>query len=449
MGEFDLRTLFVGCKLNTINFPHLMIYQVFDLQYTNLRYLAFALLQGRFIVTFYIYLSFKISIDMKIFYVLGTLCISFLTYGQSEVEAQNEIKNNNAVAYTLFKRLTRDHENLVCSPYSLRSCFTMVYPGANGTSKAEIESTFKFVPRPEKQLELWKADYNKVKGNATQMYNSVWVSKGAKVRPDYLGLMIKHTGDSIKALSGAQDVNRWVDTKSGGQINKLVEDKDLADVKLLLVNCITFEDKWVTPFPPTNTKQRTFYTETEIIEVPTMKVDIMVNALQNNTVSILQLPYKGNMTMTIMMPARGKSFEVIEQYCVPDFLKMQEEESDSDAENKLRHGRFDLFLPKFKIASTLNLIQPLKEMGIMDSFYDTSADFSLMKAEPAPWFISMVRQAATIEVSEEGTKAGAATALGMSFRSIPDPLHINRPFVYIIHDKYTGNILFMGQVKRP
>lgn len=434
-----------------------MICQVFDLQYTNLRYLAFALLQGRFIVTFYIYLSFKISIDMKIFYVLGTLCISFLTYGQSEVEAQNEIKNNNAVAYTLFKRLTRDHENLVCSPYSLRSCFTMVYPGANGTSKAEIESTFKFVPSPEKQLELWKADYNKVKGNATQMYNSVWVSKGAKVRPDYLGLIIKHTGDSIKALSGAQDVNRWVDTKSGGQINKLVEDKDLVDVKLLLVNCITFEDKWKTPFPTVNTKQRNFYTETEIIEVPTMKVDIMVNALQNNTVSILQLPYKGNMTMTIMMPARGKSFEVIEQYCVPDFLKLEgikkdnrsEESDDNEVENKFRPAHLDLFLPKFKISSTLDLIQPLKEMGIMDSFYDTSADFSLMKAEPVPWFISMVRQAATIEVSEEGTKASAATALGMSYRSLPEEFHINRPFVYIIHDTYTGNILFMGQVKRP
>ena len=61
-----------------------------------------------------------------------------------------------------------------------------------------------------------------------------------------------------------------------------------------------------------------------------------------------------------------------------------------------------------------------------------------------------------IEIDEEGTDAAAATVVEIRFTSAgPDaePLvwkvDIDRPFLYFIHEIYTGTLLFMGRVSDP
>ena len=61
-------------------------------------------------------------------------------------------------------------------------------------------------------------------------------------------------------------------------------------------------------------------------------------------------------------------------------------------------------------------------------------------------------QRAFVEVSEEGTEAAAATAVGAT-RSLEvlEPLAFaaDRPFFFLIRDKRTESILFMGRVVDP
>ena len=61
------------------------------------------------------------------------------------------------------------------------------------------------------------------------------------------------------------------------------------------------------------------------------------------------------------------------------------------------------------------------------------------------------RQLAKIEVDEEGTTAAAVTSVtGATTTSIgPDPININRPFVYVLRDRTTGTVLFTGRVVDP
>ena len=60
-------------------------------------------------------------------------------------------------------------------------------------------------------------------------------------------------------------------------------------------------------------------------------------------------------------------------------------------------------------------------------------------------------QKAKIEVNEKGTKAAAVTAaiMTMSAYNPEEPRHVqfyaNRPFVYMITERNTGAILFIGQ----
>jgi len=67
-------------------------------------------------------------------------------------------------------------------------------------------------------------------------------------------------------------------------------------------------------------------------------------------------------------------------------------------------------------------------------------------------FISEVIHQGYIKVDEEGTEAAAATAVIMELTSLPPPkpvFNADHPFIFLIQDQETGNILFMGRVTDP
>ena len=83
-----------------------------------------------------------------------------------------------------------------------------------------------------------------------------------------------------------------------------------------------------------------------------------------------------------------------------------------------------------------------------DAFDTNKANFKNFCEKPT--FISMIKQVAKIEVSEEGTEAAAITIIGMMETALPDDqpsfinFHANRPFVYLIQEFETNVIFFIG-----
>ncbi len=116
----------------------------------------------------------------------------------------------------------------------------------------------------------------------------------------------------------------------------------------------------------------------------------------------------------------------------------------------------EVFLPRFKTMSRLELGPTLEKLGMPSAFDTKSADFSGMSSEPG-LFISQVVQKAYIAVDEEGTEAAAVTAmaaeaaaaLGQEDPPKPAVFRADRPFVYLIRDKRTGAILFLGRIVDP
>ena len=109
----------------------------------------------------------------------------------------------------------------------------------------------------------------------------------------------------------------------------------------------------------------------------------------------------------------------------------------------------DLKLPRFSISTETQLNKPISELGAPLIFQSGKADFS--KMSDTPMFISAMIQKAKIEVSEEGTKAAAVTAGIMTMAALPDreprhvAFHADHPFIYIITERNTGAIFFIGQ----
>ncbi len=117
------------------------------------------------------------------------------------------------------------------------------------------------------------------------------------------------------------------------------------------------------------------------------------------------------------------------------------------------------YIPMFKMDYELDLISDLKTLGIT-SVFDKSAQLSNITSDKA--YITDASHSANIEFSNDGIKAAAATIVGGAgdatdpnfdyFFEIPIEkidLTFDKPFMYLIRDKETGEIWFAGTVYEP
>jgi len=117
---------------------------------------------------------------------------------------------------------------------------------------------------------------------------------------------------------------------------------------------------------------------------------------------------------------------------------------------QMGYEQLNLALPKFKIESEFGLGDALQAMGMTQAF-SPDADFSGMTGN-RELHIGAVIHKAFVDVNETGTEAAAATAVIMELTMAPaEPINVtvDRPFLFMIYDRPTGTILFMGRVVEP
>ena len=117
--------------------------------------------------------------------------------------------------------------------------------------------------------------------------------------------------------------------------------------------------------------------------------------------------------------------------------------------SSLHTGDIDLVLPKVRMSWTRGLIPDLKGLGMLVPFAD-GADFTRMSTRGRELYISSVRQKTFVDINEEGTEAAAVTSTGISLTSAPitTVMRVDRPFVFVIRERLSGTVLFMGKVVR-
>jgi serpin B len=150
------------------------------------------------------------------------------------------------------------------------------------------------------------------------------------------------------------------------------------------------------------------------------------------------MPY-GNkaFSMTIILPSENKT--------TADVLTNLTLENWKNTLNKLVVQQVMLSMPRFKVENKFTLNEVLKNMGMNLAFTD-KADFSNISS--INLMISKVLHKTYITVDEEGTEAAAVTSIEFTTTSMPNyPIFtVNKPFVFVIREKSTGVILFIGKI---
>jgi serpin B len=95
------------------------------------------------------------------------------------------------------------------------------------------------------------------------------------------------------------------------------------------------------------------------------------------------------------------------------------------------------------------MVDTLKRMG-MPTAFTMRADFSGMDGTKDLLIQDVIHQA-FVEVNEEGTEAAAATAVVVGLKMVQriPVFRADHPFIFIIQQRDTGNILFLGRVTHP
>lgn len=370
------------------------------------------------------------------------------------------VAGNTAFAFDLYGALRGQGGNQFLSPYSISQALAMTYAGARGETERQMADTLHFtLPQQElhpafNALDLALAsrgDERKHGRFRLHVANAIWGQKGRTFLDEFLETLARNYGAGLRVLDFAtrseearQVINRWVSEQTEGRIENLIPQGMVGPLtKLVLTNAIYFDAAWQHPFQEDQTRQRPFYLlDGGEVEVPMMRQMASFGYAEGEEYQAVELPYVGGeLSMVILLPARGE-------------LGAFEGTLDGKRVQALLQGletrQVALTMPKFEYRSEFSLAQTLAAMG-MPLAFSGEADFSGMDGT-RDLFIQEVVHKAFVSVDEEGTEAAAATAVVMPTSAVPTApveVTVDHPFIFLIRDRGTGAVLFLGRVVDP
>ena len=378
-------------------------------------------------------------------------------FGQ-DLDSREIIEANNRFAINLYSQYKSEEGNIFFSPFSISTAMAMVYEGAEGKTAKEIKSVFGFPKydnsRRNQYSNLLSEINKKDKEYALNTANALWAEQDFNFLDKYLTTVEKYYGGKTTNLDFKNQpdasrliINNWVEDKTNNKIKDLFPEGSIHPLtRLVLTNAIYFKAEWLKQFDADKTRDMNFRVNPDkSIKVPMMqRTDrkSIFDYTQNEDLQILEMPYAGeDLSMLILLPF-DDDIEVLENSFTIEKL--------TEWKKSLRKRRVNIYIPKFKFETKYLLNETLSDLG-MPTAFTNSADFSGMTGKKDLKITAVIHQA-FIEVNEEGTEAAAATAVVLGIRSKKPPTPIfkaDHPFIFIIQQNETGNILFMGRVSNP
>jgi serpin B len=378
------------------------------------------------------------------------------------------VEGNTRFAWDLYAQLVakEPNSNHFFSPLSISTALAMASAGARGETQAEMARVLHL---PDQAYTAFGNLLRDIRGSGDpakrsftlSTANALWAQQGYPWRAEYKKLLQDDFGaglfdvDFISQPEAARNsINKWVENETREKIKNLIPPGAIDPMtRAVLTNAIYFKGDWLHKFDKAKTQEQAF-TRLDGTKVP---VPLMYQSLEDNGYSytetadlqVLDLPYAGKrLSMTILLPKRYDG--------LPEWEKQLDAGKLTQILGSLKRtrGGVVVYLPRFRLEmpEPYVLNGPLQALGMKKAFREAEADFSGMHTGPERLFISHVLHKAFVEVNEEGTEAAAATGIIFKVESAPPPppvFRADRPFIFLIRDRQTDSILFLGRLVNP
>ena len=278
-----------------------------------------------------------------------------------------------------------------------------------------------------------------------KLANALWIKNGFDVRQPFLQTNADHYGaGAFRApfdQGTAGDINAWVNEHTDGMIESVLDDIP-PEAVMYLVNALAFDATWVSPYDEGAVEEGTFTAADGTQQKAQMMSSTEDLYLEDGEAAGFVKPYReGSFAFVALLPPEGMS--------VQDYAATLTGERLQDILDDARPAAVQATMPKFESEFGTDLSTSLKALGMPDAFDPDVADFTRLSEDADALCIGSVLHKTHIAVDEQGTKAGAATVVGMSKMSAMGPdeektVCLDRPFVYLIVDQQANLPVFIG-----
>jgi serpin B len=372
------------------------------------------------------------------------------------------------IAMTLITACSRGEVTL--SPTSILGAIVMLHEGSTGDTRDEVARLFAGASEASYARHLGELHNELIHQRSLQddrvligidegepqfrisPSNSIWIQEGYKYKRSYMDVVRSELGGTLRTVdmignppSAASEINKWVDQATNGRIGTMISESDLSQLsRVIFCNALYFKATWMRPFAPPTPG------EFHLLDGSTVHAQMMSGggfgkryAVANNLWAV-ELSYViDDAAMILIVPSVPEA----------DALLAVERELPTILED-LEYKPLGLFgtltVPEFSVTSKLNIAGISRDLGV-NLLISQDADLSAISDERPLW-VDNILHGASIQVDMYGTEAAAVT-MSMLIGALPPPqtidLVVDRPFIFVVLDKPTDTILFLGRVADP
>ena len=378
----------------------------------------------------------------------------------------------NDLSVRIFQKAAEDHSsNILVSPVASIAALATILPGADGNTRAQMEeklgisyddmqSLLERILRSRKLDEIDDLDTFarmlpslRIEKSYADLATVLWMNDlpDLTFNEDLIQPLaadknceVFQTGDVDKAC---QQINDWCCEKTLGKVPQFVNHISPNEV-MRLVNALTFDGKWETPYKDEDVYVRPFTSQHGGPQDTLFMHSEEDTYLCGFNATGFIKHYSGwKYSFAALLPNEGTTLQKFISSL--DYLKL------SRLLGKTFNGKVLTATPKFTAECDIDLKAIFQDLGVTDAFSTTKADFSKLCHSDNPdcnFYLDHFHQKTFIDVNERGTQAIAMTGLEtlcLTSEIEPEPykVYLDRPFLYMIIERHTGIPLFMGTVE--
>ncbi|MBL6964466.1 MAG: serpin family protein [Bacteroidetes bacterium] len=369
-------------------------------------------------------------------------------------EQQQLINNGNAFSIKILQQINQaesSSKNLFFSPFSISMALGMTLNGAGGLTK---EAMLQSLQLHDMSIDDINASYKYLIDNLKPLdpdvtfdiANSIWYRNDYTVLADFIKTNRDYFYAEISPLDfnkselAKQIINDWVKDKTKGKIEEIVDQINPTSF-MFLINALYFNANWMYQFDKSDTRDMNFHLiDGSSTSTPFMNQKMDIKSFSNHELHCIEMFYgEGNFSTVFILPQSNSSLDdVIDDFSLSKWNTYLSSMTEVQG--------MDIYIPKFNYAYDIELKEVLTAMGMGIAFGE-HADFSGINTQ-LDLFISKIKHKAYIDVNEKGTEAAAVTSVEISFTSIAQFV-ANEPFLFLIKERNSGAILFIGKVMDP
>ena len=368
------------------------------------------------------------------------------------------VATDNRFALKLFREVAAEQDpsrNLFISPLSVAMALGMTLNGAAGTTYDSMRLALELGGlTPPEINQSYRSLIGLLRGLDPgvdfTLANSIWYRQEYTFEPAFLDTNRVYFDARIQGLdfaapSAPGTIDGWVSEQTRGRIASIAPNPLPPDAIMFLINAVYFKGDWTERFERARTQDAPFRRRdgsTTTVRMMSHAGEVQVGLAREGSVQVLDLPYAGGaFSMTIAMPDDPAAIDSLVANLTLDQWGGWIGALDS--------AEILVSMPRFTLTSDLTLNDVLASLGMQVAFCGPwVTDFSRM-IRSVDACISNVKHKTFVDVNEEGTEAAAATSVEIGVTSAPQAVIVDRPFVFVIRERFSGTILFIGKVVDP